>query len=297
MFWQLGDSSRTLNLGLALVFGLILGLGFFDVFQMYAVTYWNTDALGGLYSMAPFLAVALLIVLWKRRDLLLASTGPHMNRWIGYGILILGVLIKLHAEIEGYAILRGASLIPILLGVVLILFSAQTVRGLFFPILFIIMIIPLPTFVIDNLTRPMLGATAEVTDYFLSISGLSYTRWGNSFVLEIASGFHEVQIVQGCSGIQSLFSLLSVFGLFLLFRKTLFQYKVILFLAVVPLALLGNFARVIVTVLLITFISPEAGDGFFHGASGLVMFCLVLLVLFFLDWLIVKQPLSLGQEA
>src|SRR5262249_28047850 len=90
---------------------------------------------------------------------------------------------------------------------------------------------------------------------------------------------------EACSGIRSLLSLtfLSlVYGYF--FEKTMWL-RVVLFFATIPIAIVANASRVTLTGVL-TQVKPELAEGFFHTASGWVIFMVALITLIMIHQLI-----------
>jgi exosortase/archaeosortase family protein len=59
--------------------------------------------------------------------------------------------------------------------------------------------------------------------------------------------------------------------------KSNFNKKLILTLFIIPFALLGNLVRVITLCLITFYFGEDAGQGFFHNFSGIVIFVITLL--------------------
>lgn len=270
---------------------VLLFISFFGVFRLYVETYWWLPTFDGLYSLAPLVLIVSCWLIWRRRRLFTLHEGPYLNRWVAYSFLILGALIKIHGELEGYPLLRGLGLIPILLGYFAVLFPVKTLRGLLFPVLYLLFAIPLPPFLIDEVTQPLLNFNTGVIDMFLRLLQFDFMRTGNVFLLNdlSGSGVHQVEMVEGCSGIRSLFSLLALSALYLYFRPLSTRQRVGLLLTCIPLAGLGNTFRVIVTFLLILYVSPAAGQRFFHEFSGVIVFLVTLVGLFTVETLVLGR--------
>ena len=126
---------------------------------------------------------------------------------------------------------------------------------------------------IEPATRTAHLADGETLPYDLFI-GIPVLREGN--ILELAG--QKLSVVEACSGIRSLLTLsfLSlVYGYF--FERKIWM-RVLLFVATVPIAILANASRVTLTGIL-SEIKPELAHGFFHSASGWVIFMVALLIL------------------
>jgi exosortase len=102
----------------------------------------------------------------------------------------------------------------------------------------------------------------------LELAGVPVLREGNVLVLASTS----LEVVEACSGIRSLVSLLTlalVLGHFSLRRSS---SRLLLAVAAIPVAIVANAARVAGTGLAAHYWSPEAAQGFFHGFSGWIVF-------------------------
>ena len=56
-------------------------------------------------------------------------------------------------------------------------------------------------------------------------------------------------------------------------------------LAILPVAVLANFVRVLVLILITYYMGDAAGQGFLHGLAGMLMFTVALLGIFGIDML------------
>jgi len=71
-------------------------------------------------------------------------------------------------------------------------------------------------------------------------------------------------------------------------------HSTVLMLVTIPLIVVANCIRVILTILMIVHVSPEAAQSYFHLFSGLLIFVLTLLGLFLIDSLLMKIPKTTG---
>ena len=134
--------------------------------------------------------------------------------------------------------------------------------------------VPIPAIIYNQITFPLQLLASRSAEWALMFIGIPVLREGN--ILELAG--QRLSVVEACSGIRSLLSLsfLSlVYGYF--FEKKIWM-RVLLFVATVPIAMLANASRVTLTGIL-SEIKPELAHGFFHSASGWVIFMVALLIL------------------
>lgn len=134
--------------------------------------------------------------------------------------------------------------------------------------------IPIPAIIYNRITFPLQLFASSVAETILMVVGIPVLRDGN--ILELAS--QKLSVVEACSGIRSLLSLTFlalVYGYFFDSRRWM---RAVLFLATIPIAIAANAGRVSMTGIL-SEIKPELAHGFFHTASGWVIFMIALVIL------------------
>jgi exosortase len=187
-----------------------------------------------------------------------------------FGAMVLLVLGFLSTE---YLTMR-VSLVAMLAGLILYLFGRSAFREMRLPVLYLLLMIPLPYILYDAAAFPLKLIVANASVNMLKLLGFSVVREGNiilfpSLILEVADA---------CSGLRSLMTLvtLAVTCSFLMLRTPLM--RVLLVVASVPIAVVTNMLRVIVTGILAETISPELAEGVFHEMAGLGVFIMALLL-------------------
>lgn len=149
-----------------------------------------------------------------------------------------------------------------------------------YPILFIIILIPLPGFLVDWLTAGLKMGVSQAVEQLLYMAGYPISRSG--VVLNI--GQYQLMVADACSGINSLFSLFA-FGLLYLyfFTPVKLSNRLLLLCSVLPAAIVSNIVRVITLVLVTYYFGDAAGQGFIHQFSGLLLFGVAILCVFMVD--------------
>ena len=167
------------------------------------------------------------------------------------------------------------ALVVTLIGVVWTVGGTPVLRKLAFPLFLLFFMVPIPTVVYNSLTFPLqLLATRMAAAGLLTI-GIPVLREGN--ILDLPG--QQLSVVEACSGIRSLLSLtfLSlVYGYFFEKRTWL---RIVLFLATIPVALIANAGRVMVTGIL-SQVRGDLAEGFFHESTGMAIFLAAGVILF-----------------
>jgi len=269
---------------------LLLATSYLPVFSLYARQHWSDMNLQGAYAHAPLAILVIAFLIWRQRKKL---SEPMLGAQNPGGLLLLasGVCLKMYGDVQGYVVLQGMSLIPVLLGLLQMYFGADTARTLRFPVLLLFFIIPLPGAAIDALTLPLIEITAELVTNVLPVFNIDVVKTGHTLTVNSVglAEYHEVILAAECSGIRSLVSLLALSSIFAHLQGRGFGHSTLLMLMTIPLIILGNFLRVTLTVLMIVYVSPETAETFFHWSSGLLLFIVTLFGLFSIDAMLSRE--------
>jgi exosortase B len=249
-----------------------------------AHTLWRTDE---QFHGAIILAVVVWL-LWEKRGMVFAAPPDQSGPRIGSGGALLGFGLMLYVVGRSQDILMfeiGAQ-IPVLGGALLILRGAACVRALWFPLLYIAFMIPLPGVLVDALTGPLKQWISVIAETVLYAVGYPIARSG--VVLTI--GQYQLLVADACSGLHSMFSLTALGLLFMYFRgRKSWLHNGVMFASILPIAFTANIVRVMALVLVTYHLGDEAGQGFLHGLAGMVLLVVALLFLFALDGLLARQ--------
>jgi exosortase len=192
--------------------------------------------------------------------------------------LVLGVL---GAEL----FLSRVSLIMLLGAMVLFLEGWGMLRALVFPLAILLLMVPIPSIVLNQITFPLQILASKLSAWILPLMGVPVLREGNVINLPAM----PLEVADACSGIRSLLSLtcLAVMYGYLMEKRT--GIRIILALASIPIAVVANGLRIVGTGLLVQYWDPEKAEGFFHAFSGWLIFVASLFMLFALHRLIVMR--------
>jgi exosortase len=218
------------------------------------------------YSHGFFVLPLALFFAWERRAALrdAASRPSVLGLFFIGGSLLVFVAGLLGAEL----FLARVSLVGVIAGTVLFVWGTEHFRILRFPVAFLLLMIPLPAIVFNQIAFPLQLLASHLGETVISAAGVPVLREGN--VLQLPA--RTLEVAEACSGIRSLVSL-TMLGIVLgYFTERRLPERVALAVAAVPIAIVANAARVAGTGLASEWISPAAADGFFHTFSGWLMF-------------------------
>jgi exosortase len=223
--------------------------------------------------------VSLYFVYERRKQLLILQPSTS---WSGFGLLVVGILLYLLGNVATEFFTMRFSLLIVLGGIILFLLGKEFFKPLLFPLAFLILMIPVPSVLMDRVTFPMQLFASKVAARSLDLIGIPVLREGNIILLANTS----LEVAEACSGIRSLISLLALSVVFAYFSQNRTWKRVVLVLSTFPIAIIANAARVTGTGILAHYYGDKVAQGFFHGFSGWILFVVAFACLFLLGALL-----------
>jgi exosortase len=186
----------------------------------------------------PFISAWLL---WRERRALALALADARGSAGGWFLIAPALLLHLVSGLADVSSISGLTLIPLLLGFVVLRFGWGAARAAWFPVVFLIFMVPPPEFVISGMNFRLKLMAADLAAVVLNSTGLPAVRSG-SFML---FGNEKLAIGDVCSGLRSLLSLLSIGVLYAwLIRPKGRAHVLAVLAATVPAAIIGNGLRI-----------------------------------------------------
>ncbi len=277
------------------------------------------------YSHGLLVPLIIAYILWTERERL-ARIPPRPALWTGFGLIACGVA-GVWAGIAGAELfVQRTSLVMLLMGLALFFFGWRHLRAIAVPLLLLVLAIPIPSIVFNKIAFPLQLFASRCAVSAMRGMDIPVLRDGN--VIELmplgATIPKKLEVVEACSGIRSLMTLLTLAVVFAYFTynhvptrrngKTVdgenlddatldnardndgrwfawltdfrFWRACLLVLAAFPIAILTNALRVSGTGVLAHYYGTEIADGFFHSFSGWIIYVIAFLLLFATAWLL-----------
>ncbi len=213
-------------------------------------------------------------VLWQRRQELRGVVSRPS--WIGMPILCASLGILVGGTLGAELFLQRISLLGVLAGLVVWFWGWRMLRAVAFPLLLLLLMIPLPGVIYYQIVFPLQVLASRLATWTLHVLNLfPVLREGNVIVLSST----RLEVAEACSGVRSLMSLLTIAVVYSYFAEKNNLVRLILCLCVVPIAVAGNAGRVVFAA-----ISAELGgasdlEGWPHLLSGVFLFFVSTLLL------------------
>jgi exosortase len=145
--------------------------------------------------------------------------------------------------------------------------------------------IPLPGPLVDALTGPLKHWISVIAEQVLYVAGSPISRDGVTLTI----GQYEMLVADACSGLHSMFSLSALGVLFMyMAARTSVLHNGLMLASILPIAFAANIVRVMILVLITYHFGDAAGQGFLHGAAGVVLMMVSLAVLLVVDGVLAR---------
>jgi len=228
---------------------------------------------------------------WQQRKTL-ARIAPQ-GSWFGLPILLGGIGMLVLGDLGAEDFLTRSSFIVILTGLILFHLGVKILRILLFPLAFLLLMVPLPMIIFNAVAFPLQGLAARNATWILDLLGIPALRDGNIIHLSHIT----LGVTEACSGIRSLVSLLALAVGWAYLSLPKEWLRLLFICSVVPITIIANAGRVVVTGLLGQWFGVEYAQGFFHLFSGWIIFLVAFACLFGVHTLIQLFPSVHGNEA
>jgi exosortase len=232
------------------------------------------------YSHGFLIVPISLYFAWERRDRLMAAM-PRPSL-LGLIVVVGSVATLIAGQLGAELFLTRVSIIGVVAGTVLFVLGWQHLRILALPIAFLLLMIPLPAIIFNQIAFPLQLLASRFGEMTLWAFDIPVLREGN--VITLANT--QLEVAEACSGIRSLISLLTLGIVYGYFMHPGPWVRTILALATIPVAIAANALRVAGTGVAAHYYGPEAAEGFFHTFSGWLVFLAAFAMLFVMHRLI-----------
>jgi len=276
------------QLGVLGVIATLILIGIYaPVFPGLFSDWWNDPN----YSHGFLVPLFSTYLVWQDREHL--KKLPVQGSWLGLGVLCGGIGALVLGDIGAEDFLTRSSLICILAGLVLFHLGMHFFRSLLFPLGFLFFMVPLPAIIFNAVAFPLQGLAARNATVALDFLGIPVLRDGNVIHLSHIS----LGVTEACSGIRSLVSLLALAVAWAYLTLPGLCSRLVLILSAIPITIVANAGRVIVTGLIGQWFGVKYAQGVFHSFSGWIIFLVAFAGLFGVHTLLQKWAQSeIGNE-
>ncbi len=262
----------------------LLALGYvvlaWPTLRLWAVDCWSDPDLSHVF-VVPLISGA---ILWSMRDRL--RSADERAAWQGSFVMVgaLAVFFAGRAALASSVERVGVWLLGI--GLVWFCLGRRVVTSAFFALFFLLFAVP-PPFVVVSVSRVFLKQLAiRMSSDVLSLCGFESRPLGSVLVVE----GHQLEVADACTGIRSLFAIVTTAVLFAYLLRLGLIRGVFLAAIAVPVTVVLNVARILIVAIALAAFGVDLTGGSVHAALGAGVFLLSLVFLYVscrvLEWLI-----------
>jgi exosortase B len=227
------------------------------------------------------LALAVWLLYGQRHAVAALPVQP--DKPLGVGLFVVGVLMYTLGRTQGMLVFEVLSQHFVLIGLVLLFLGRRALRLIWFPLFFMLFVVPLPSSVVAGVTAPLKAAVSAAAASLLYSLGYPVARAG----VMLTIGPYQLLVADACAGLNSMFTLEALGLLYMhTMHYTSAPRNVALALLIIPISFAANVVRVLILVLVTYRFGDAAGQGFVHGFAGMVLFLVGLALILFTDRLL-----------
>ena len=266
---ETSSSGRTRVIWSAVLLGLVVLL-YAGVLKALVGQWWSDPDYGHGFLVPLFSGY----VVWREREQWRKTESKPAN----FGLLVMvgAVVLLLAGSLGAELFTSRVSLLALLAGMILFLAGWKMLRTVSFPLAFLLLMIPIPVIIYNQITFPLQLLASRFATFWLEVVQVPVLREGNVLILPN----YSLEVVEACSGIRSLMTLITLaiaYG-YLLEPRRWVRYALVILM--IPIAIVSNAIRIMGTGVLTYRFGPKAAEGFFHEFSGWVIFLAALILMF-----------------
>jgi exosortase len=199
--------SRTFHLRTVRVWplGVLLCAAFFycyrDVFA-FLVAEWSTN---DVYSHGFLIPAISLFLVWERREML-RTTPRGAAPWRGLLAVVAGLFLLAGGRRLNVASMQAISMLPVISGLVLVAGGAAILRIVWFPIVYLLAMLPIWDVVTEPLHLPFQQLSADVGAWILGLLGVPVHHQGIHLFLPNVT----LEVARVCSGVNYLIAVAAI---------------------------------------------------------------------------------------
>jgi len=244
------------------------------------------------YTHGPLVPLVSVLIAWLlvRHTRLAAAACP---RW-GWPAVAAAVVLHWLGVLSRVNFVSEVAFVGLVAAVVLLLWGPRVLGRLWFAIAFLLFMVPLPEVTIANLNFRLKMIAADWGVTLAEWLGIAAERDGPTVVL---AGGKRLVVANVCNGLRTLISLLAFGALYAYICRLRGLWRVGLFLAAVPMAVVCNAVRIASLIVVAQVWGVRIATGWWHDTSGLLIFALAFWLMFGVERLTLAVRRWVGRPA
>lgn len=236
---------------------------------------WNRDP---QYSHGFLVPIFAGLILWVRRPLF--GEAVWQPTWWGLPLLVVGAGLRVAAAFRDIELLAAMSLLPTLVGLVLLVGGWSMVRWSWPAQAFLVFMIPLPYQFEIALSHPLRAIATRSSTFLLQLLGYPALHEGNVILIEDI----RLGVIDACSGLGMLMTFFALATAMAFLVKAPLGDRLLLFVSAIPIAIVANVLRIVGTGIAYIHLDSETAHAIMHDLAGWLMMPIALGILWFESW-------------
>lgn len=262
------------------------------------------------YSHGLLVPFVIGLILWKESEVL-KSTPRKPNRWLGLTTVLVAIVLLLAGTLGAELFTTRTSFVLALAGLIVYFFGVKLLSLLAVPFALLILSIPIPQIIFNRIAFPLQIWASQMAVWGIRLFDVPTVRNGNVIEILPRGGTQTIslEVVEACSGIRSLMTLVTLAlvlgyftrrgggGGFANMSRADFVRAALLMISAIPIAVVTNAARVTATGVFTYTNGKQAVDGWWHDASGWLVYLVALAMLIGINYLLIKVSRQTGSSS
>src|ERR1700739_501650 len=258
---------------------LLLGLSvllYAGILKSLILQWWSDSNYGHGFFVLPFACY----ILWHEREGWTRSEIKPSN--FGFVVMLGAIGLLLLGALGAELFISRFSILVLLAGMILFLAGWKTLHAVWFPLSYLIWMIPIPIIIFNQITFPLQLVASRLATAGLELVHVPVLRDGNVLVMSN----YSLEVVEACSGIRSLMTLIALAAAYGYLAAPRRSMRYVLALVMIPIAIVTNAIRILGAGMLAHRYGPAAAEGLLHGFSGWFICMSALVLMFFCHWIL-----------
>lgn len=220
--------------------------------------------------------LSIFLIVLKRGKIFFLQANSDRKRKVtlAAALFLLGVILLL---VRGYKSLQTdrlsleiCSLVVLWISAFVFCYGRESFKRARFPLLFLLLLVPFPEFVIDRVIFALQVGSSDVAYGLLRLLNVPVLKEG--FILRLP--IVNLEVAKECSGIRSSIALLLTVLVASEFLLRSGWRKVLFVVSIIPILVIKNGLRIVTIYLLTAYVNPAFLHGWLHTSGGIVFYLL-----------------------
>lgn len=258
----------------------------------FVVLYWragkelyiNWTLIDSYYSHGPLVPLISLFFIWRqRRDILRA---PRSSSLWGFAWMGGAALLLLFGDFLGFRVFGHISILPMLVGVLLLVQGPDRVKKMWFPLAFLFFMIPIPPSLTQSIALRLKLVATGWSVWLANRFTLPVVQEGSTIFFPRGEQLDHLLVGDVCGGLRSLIALLALGAVMAYISNTRNWARILILVLSGPIAIVSNVFRIFLLCVVGYFWGSEVAAGRVHDVSGYLIFVVALALFFILETLL-----------